>query len=64
MRIVHGLILEKINVGTLNTHSYRTHEDVFPMLDLVSQDVKLAMDFMFDLRRLDNLNLMQIARDK
>ncbi|XP_032691018.1 uncharacterized protein LOC116853850 [Odontomachus brunneus] len=63
MRIVHGLILEKINVETL-THSYKTHEDVLPMLDFVSQDVKLAMNFMFDLKRLDNLNLMEIARDK
>ncbi|XP_014476287.1 PREDICTED: uncharacterized protein LOC106745306 [Dinoponera quadriceps] len=63
IKIVHGLILEKINVETF-THSYSTHEDVLSMLDLISQEVKLAMNFMFDLKRLDDLNLMEIARDK
>ncbi|XP_011147698.1 uncharacterized protein LOC105188107 isoform X1 [Harpegnathos saltator] len=63
IKIVHSLILEKINMETF-TCSYRTHEDVLPMLDFVSQDVKLAMNFMFDLKRLDSLNLMEIACDE
>ncbi|XP_011869573.1 PREDICTED: uncharacterized protein LOC105562972 [Vollenhovia emeryi] len=63
IRIVHKLILEKINVEIL-TKLYRTHQDILPMLDFISQDVKLAMDFMFDLRRLDDLNLMEIAYDQ
>lgn len=62
-KIVHGLILEKVNTEIL-THLYRSQEDVLPMLDFVSQEVKLAMDFVLDLKRLDNLNLMEIACDK
>lgn len=42
-------------------HLYKTHEDVLSMLEHVSRDVKLAMDFIFDLKRLDDLNLMEIA---
>ncbi|KMQ96650.1 hypothetical protein RF55_3047 [Lasius niger] len=60
VRIVHKLILEKLDDEIL-MYLYRTHEDILPMLECVSQDVKLAMDFMFDLKRLDDLNLMEIA---
>lgn len=63
IRIVHKLILEKVNAEIL-TNLYRTHEDILPILNFISQDVKLAMDFMFDLRRLDDLNLMEIDLDK
>lgn len=62
-RIVHKLILEKINAETL-TNLYRTHQDILPMLNFISQEVKLAMNFMFDLRRLDDLNVMKIDLDK
>lgn len=60
VRIVHKLILEKLDDNIL-MYLYRTHENILPMLERVSQDVKLAMDFMFDLKRLDDLNLMEIA---
>lgn len=63
IRIAHKLILEKVNAEIL-TNLYRTHQDILPMLNFISQDVKLAMDFMFDLRRLDDLNLMEIVHDK
>ncbi|XP_077259994.1 uncharacterized protein LOC143896209 isoform X2 [Temnothorax americanus] len=63
IRIVHKLILEKINAEIL-TKLYKTHQDILPMLNFISQDVKLAMDFMFDLRRLDDLNLMEITYDE
>ncbi|XP_071636412.1 uncharacterized protein [Temnothorax longispinosus] len=63
IRIVHKLILEKINVEIL-TNVYKSHQDILPMLTFISQDVKLAMDFMFDLRRLDDLNLMEITYDE
>lgn len=63
IRIVHKLILEKINTKML-TKLYKTHQDILPMLNYISQDVKLMMDFMFDLRHLDDLNLMEIAHDE
>lgn len=63
IRIAHKLILEKINTKIL-TNLYRTHHDILPLLNFISQDVKLAMDFMFDLRRLDDLNLMEIDHDE
>ncbi|XP_011689238.1 PREDICTED: uncharacterized protein LOC105450861 isoform X2 [Wasmannia auropunctata] len=63
IKIVHKLILEKVNTEIL-TNLYRTHQDILPMLNYISQNVKLAMDFMFDLRRLDDLNLMEIVDDK
>lgn len=34
------------------------------MLECVSEHVKLAMNFMFDLKHLDNLNLMEITYDQ
>jgi len=63
IKIVHKLILEKVNKEIL-THLYRSQEDILPMLEFVSQEVKLAMNFMFDLKRLDNLNLMEITCDE
>ncbi|KAM0724466.1 hypothetical protein ACS0PU_009547 [Formica fusca] len=62
VRIVHKLILEKLDAKLL-MYSYRTHEDILPMLECVSEHVKLAMNFMFDLKHLDNLNLMEITYD-
>jgi len=43
---------------------YKTREDILPMLEYVSQNVKLAMNFMFELKRLDDINLMEINCDK
>lgn len=63
VKIVHGLVLEKINAQEL-MNMYKTYDDILPMLDFVSQNVKLTLDFMFDLKQLDNLNLMDIAPDK
>lgn len=63
MKIVHGLILDKINVEVLE-QLYTAHNDFFPMLDFVTQEVKLAMDFMFDLKRLNDVNLMGISRNE
>ncbi|XP_012521926.1 putative uncharacterized protein DDB_G0282133 [Monomorium pharaonis] len=63
IKIVHKLILEKISAEKL-TNVYRTHQDIIPMLNFLSQEVKLAMDFMFDLRRLDDLNLMEIDQNE
>ncbi|XP_029672190.1 putative histone-lysine N-methyltransferase 1 [Formica exsecta] len=62
VRIVHKLILEKLDAKLL-MYRYRTHEDILPMLECVSEHVKLAMNFMFDLKHLDNLNLMEITYD-
>ncbi|XP_020278489.1 uncharacterized protein LOC109852077 [Pseudomyrmex gracilis] len=59
IRIVHKLLLRKVDVEMLERH-----ENIFSMLDFMSQEVKLAMDFMFDLRRLNDSNMMEIACDK
>lgn len=34
------------------------------MLEYISKEVKLAMDFMFDLKRLNDPNLMEITHDR
>lgn len=60
IKITHKLILEKLNAETLMDFC-KTHEDILPMLDFVSQNVILMMDFMFDLKRLNRLNLMKIS---
>nr|XP_012217248.1 PREDICTED: putative uncharacterized protein DDB_G0282133 [Linepithema humile] len=63
IKIVHKLILEKLNAETLMDFC-KTQEDILPMLDFVSQDITLVMDFMFDLKRLNSLNLMEISTDE
>ncbi|XP_072760494.1 uncharacterized protein [Anoplolepis gracilipes] len=60
IRIVHKLILEELNVELLMCR-YKTHEDILPMLECVSQHVKSTMNFMFELKQLDELNLMEIT---
>ncbi|CAL7945570.1 unnamed protein product [Xylocopa violacea] len=60
--IVHRIILEKLDTNKL-VNLYKKCEDILPMLDYISKEVKLAMDFMFDLKRLDDINLMEITRD-
>ncbi|EFN62694.1 hypothetical protein EAG_02583 [Camponotus floridanus] len=62
-KIVHKLILEKLDADLLMDR-YKTREDILPMLEYVSQNVKLAMDFMFELKRLDDINLMEINCDQ
>ncbi|XP_025269972.1 uncharacterized protein LOC105256364 isoform X2 [Camponotus floridanus] len=62
-KIVHKLILEKLDAELLMDR-YKTREDILPMLEYVSQNVKLAMDFMFELKRLDDINLMEINCDQ
>lgn len=63
INIVHRIILEKLDMKKL-LDSYKSHNDILPMLDYISKEVKLAMDFMFDLKRLSDLNLMEITRDR
>ncbi|XP_076751952.1 uncharacterized protein LOC143424030 [Xylocopa sonorina] len=60
--IVHHIILDKLDVNEL-MNLYKKCEDILPMLDYISKEVKLAMDFMFDLKRLSDINLMEITRD-
>ncbi|XP_076174235.1 uncharacterized protein LOC143150090 isoform X2 [Ptiloglossa arizonensis] len=60
--IVHKIILEKLDAQEL-MNLYKNNKDILPMLDYVSKEVKLVMDFMFDLKHLDNLNLMDISHN-
>ncbi|XP_050489330.1 homeobox protein 4-like [Bombus huntii] len=60
--IVHRMILEKLDITKL-LDLYKNRKDILPMLDYISEEVKLAMDFMFDLKRLNDLNLMEITHD-
>ncbi|KAG7210761.1 hypothetical protein KM043_012255 [Ampulex compressa] len=62
MNIVHQLILNKIDVQKLR-YMYKTEDDILPMLDNIAQEVKLAMNFMFDLKHLDDSNIMKITYD-
>ncbi|XP_043785531.1 MATH and LRR domain-containing protein PFE0570w-like, partial [Apis laboriosa] len=60
--IVHRIILEKLDIKNL-LDLYKNREDILPMLEYISKEVKLAMDFMFDLKRLNDPNLMEITHD-
>ncbi|XP_076633645.1 uncharacterized protein LOC143347901 [Colletes latitarsis] len=60
--IVHRLILKKLDVKKLMDF-YKNNEDILPMLEYISTEVKLAMDFMFDLKYLDSLNSMEITHN-
>ncbi|KZC11759.1 hypothetical protein WN55_03595 [Dufourea novaeangliae] len=60
--IVHRVILEKLSIKRLMDF-YKNSETIPSMLDCVSKEVKLAMDFMFDLKRLESLNMMEISKD-
>ncbi|XP_061940494.1 MATH and LRR domain-containing protein PFE0570w-like isoform X3 [Apis cerana] len=60
--IVHRIILEKLDIKKL-LDLYKNREDILPMLEYISKEVKLAMDFMFDLKRLNDPNLMEITHD-
>ncbi|CAD1477417.1 unnamed protein product, partial [Heterotrigona itama] len=63
INIVHRIILEKLDVKKL-LDLYKSREDILLMLDFISKEVKLAMDFMFELKCLNDLNLMEITRDR
>lgn len=57
------MILEKLDITKL-LDLYKNRKDILPMLDYISEEVKFAMDFMFDLKRLNDLNLMEITHDR
>ncbi|XP_031829581.2 uncharacterized protein LOC116425689 [Nomia melanderi] len=61
--MVHRIILEKLDVNKVMS-LYNTSETILSMLDYISKEVKLAMDFMFELKRLEDLSLMEITRDR
>ncbi|XP_043252519.1 uncharacterized protein LOC122397431 [Colletes gigas] len=60
--IVHKLVLEKLDVKKLMDF-YKNNEDILPMLEYISTEVKLAMDIMFELKYLDSLNSMEITHN-
>ncbi|XP_076292676.1 uncharacterized protein LOC143214952 [Lasioglossum baleicum] len=60
--MVHRIILESIDVIKL-IDLYKSVEDITSMLDYVSKEVKLAARFMFEVQRLEDLHVMEIARD-
>ena len=63
IRIVHNLILCKIRPECL-LESYRLYSDVLPLLEHISKEIKLAMNFMFEVHELNDLNLMEINPQK
>ncbi|CAK9801535.1 hypothetical protein ANTPLA_LOCUS2858 [Anthophora plagiata] len=60
--IIHRVILEKLD-GKKLLDLYGTGGDILPMLDHITKEVKLAMDFMFEVKRLNDINLMEITRE-
>ncbi|XP_017888052.1 uncharacterized protein LOC108629728 [Ceratina calcarata] len=60
--MVHRLMIEKIDTTQLLSR-FSVYDDILPLLDYISKEVKIVMDFMFDLERLKNLNLMEFTRD-
>lgn len=61
--LVHRIIMEKLDAQLL-ADLCKNCEDVFSILDKISKEVKLAMDFMFDVERMRDINLMEITRDR
>nr|KAF7438115.1 hypothetical protein H0235_000506 [Vespula pensylvanica] len=59
LSIAHKLISEKINIEHI-CQLYKYEEDIIPLLNHISEDVKLILDFIFDLKQLDDTNLMEI----
>ncbi|CAK9833577.1 hypothetical protein ANTRET_LOCUS10238 [Anthophora retusa] len=60
--IIHRVILEKLD-GKKLLDLYGTRGDILPMLDHITKEVKLAMDFMFEVKHLYDINLMEITRE-
>ncbi|CAK9817440.1 hypothetical protein ANTQUA_LOCUS9377 [Anthophora quadrimaculata] len=60
--IIHRVILEKLD-GKKLLDLYGTRGDILPMLDHITKEVKLAMDFMFEVKHLNDINLMEITRE-
>nr|XP_034195261.1 uncharacterized protein LOC117611427 [Osmia lignaria]XP_034195267.1 uncharacterized protein LOC117611434 [Osmia lignaria] len=60
--LVHRIIMEKLDAQVL-ADLCKNCGDIFSILDNISKEVKLAMDFMFDVERIRDINLMEITRD-
>lgn len=59
LSIAHKLLKEKINVEHI-CQLYKYEKDIIPLLNHISEDVKLILDFIFDLKQLEDTNLMEI----
>ncbi|XP_046813104.1 metacaspase-2-like isoform X1 [Vespa crabro] len=59
LSIAHKLIKEKINIEHIS-QLYKYEKDIIPLLNHISEDVKLILDFIFDLKQLEDMNLMEI----
>lgn len=59
MSLAHSLIMKKVEAASF-MRSCRSYEDIPELLDFVTTEVKLGMDFMFELDHLRNLNVMGI----
>ena len=59
LRIVHNLLLLKLNTNEMLA-KYKMYEDILPMLEYISNEVIFTMNFMFDLKSLQALNLLNI----
>ncbi|KAJ8670549.1 hypothetical protein QAD02_001808, partial [Eretmocerus hayati] len=62
MRIAHDLLLAKLT--SYDFGQYKLYEDILPLLELISSEVISVMSFIFDLERLNALNLMDIKRNR
>ncbi|XP_012152585.1 uncharacterized protein LOC100883122 isoform X2 [Megachile rotundata] len=60
--MVHRVILEKLDTQVL-IDLCENSEDIFSLLNYISKEVKLAMDFMFDVERMRDVTLMEITGD-
>ncbi|XP_058798268.1 uncharacterized protein LOC131668257 [Phymastichus coffea] len=63
LKIVHCLLLSKLKTDKLLSQ-YKMYEDVLPLLDFISNEVILTMNFMFDLERLSSLNLLNVESER
>lgn len=63
LSIAHKLLKEKINVEHIR-QLYKYEEDIIPLLNHISEHVKLILDFIFDLKQLEDTNLMEIDTER
>lgn len=63
VKIVHNLVISKLDLDKL-LGEYKLYEDVMPLLKLISDQVILAMNFMFSLEKLSALNPTSITGNR
>ncbi|XP_011496627.1 PREDICTED: uncharacterized protein LOC105361215 [Ceratosolen solmsi marchali] len=63
LKVVHNLLLLKLK-PTEMLEKYKMYEHILPLLEYISSEVIFAMNFMFDLKRIEALHLLSIDNER